>query len=126
LWRRCGIGIDLLPAGGAKGQKQPQRDRRGTERDQRTDEEGRIEAEAAGDQAERRTAEAERHIEKDGVGAHGEAAALRRRAAHGFDAEAGINERIAEAGERGSGRGRSAAGCEPDHRKAGRFDQHAE
>ena len=50
------------------------------------------------DKAERRTTKANRHIEKDSVGAHGEAAALRWRAADRFNPKTGINERIAKTG----------------------------
>jgi hypothetical protein len=42
---------------------------------------------------------------------------LRRRAANGFDAERGIDERIAETGEDGADRGEDCAGCEPDQRE---------
>jgi hypothetical protein len=45
-----------------------------------------------GDQAERRTAKTERYVEKDRVGAHGNAAALRWGAAYSFDAEPRIHQ----------------------------------
>jgi 4-oxalocrotonate tautomerase len=49
--------------------EETQRDRGGSECDQCVDKKRRIEAKPAGDQAECRTAKAERHIEKDCVGA---------------------------------------------------------
>jgi hypothetical protein len=101
-------------------EKETKRDPRGSQRDQRTDEERRIEAKPAGYQSQGRTAETERHIQKDSVSAHGEAAALRRHAAHCFNPEAGIDQRVAEAGERGPGCGQSPTGCGPNQREAGR------
>jgi hypothetical protein len=44
----------------------------------------------------------------------------------GFNAEAGINQRIAEASESGSGRRQCAPGRQPDEREAGRLDDYAD
>lgn len=74
------------------------------------------------DKAERRTTKANRHIEKDSVGAHGEAAALRWRAADRFNPKTGINERIAKTGQRGAHRCGDGSRREPQQRKAKRFN----
>ncbi len=42
-----------------------------------------------------------RHVKEDGVGSHRETAALGRSAAHGFHTEARLDERVAEARQRG-------------------------
>src|SRR5207249_5698326 len=79
----------------------------------------------ASDQAHCRDAESERHVEKDGVGSHGKAAALRRHATDGLNAEAGVDQRVTEAGECSASRGQSTPRRQPDERQAGRFDQYA-
>ena len=77
-----------------------------------------------GEKAKSRRAEAKRHIEKRGVGSHGESAALRRRGADGFDAQCRIDQRVTEAGERSSGERENQRRRKPYQRKSGRLDQH--
>src|SRR2546422_3848402 len=57
---------------------QPPCDHSGAEHDQRADKKHGTEVSNAGDQSERRTGESESHVEKSGIGAHGEASAVRR------------------------------------------------
>ena len=83
--------------------KKSRRDTGGTEGGDHAGAERRAETGIIGEEAERRRAEAERHVEKRGVGAHREPAALRRHEADRFNPEPGINERVAEPGQRGSG-----------------------
>ena len=82
--------------------KQPGGDPGRAEDDDGAGKEHRAQPLPPGEQPERGAAEPKRHVKKDRVGAHREAPALRRSAAHGFNAKAGIDERITEAGERGA------------------------
>src|SRR6185437_5501309 len=86
------------PTDGVVGQrrciKQPRSHSPRAERGHGADQEDGTEAGRTCDQAQRRRAETQGNIEEGGVGAHGEAAALWRRAAHSFNAEAGVNQRI--------------------------------
>jgi hypothetical protein len=84
--------------------KQPSGDYGCAEHDDGADKEHRSQPSPTRDQPQRGAAEPKRHVKKDRVGAHCEAPALRRSAAHGFNAEARIDERIADAGERGTSR----------------------
>ena len=72
--------------------KQPGGDPGRAEDDDGAGKEHRAQSLPPGEQPERGAAEPKRHVKKDRVGAHREAAALRRCAAHGFNAKAGIDE----------------------------------
>ena len=72
--------------------KQPGGDHRRAEHDDGAGKEHRAQSGPPGEQPQRGAAEPKRHVEKDRVGAHGEAAALRRGAAHGFNAQARIDQ----------------------------------
>ena len=85
----------------------------------------RSDAAGIGQQAGQRAGDAQRHVQERDVGAHCQAAGLRRRAAHGFHAEAGEGQRVAEAGERGADVGHDGRVRAPDQQLAGRFDDHA-
>ena len=62
------------------------------EHDDGAGKEHRAQSRPPGEQPERGAAEPKRHVKKDGVGAHREAAALRRGAVHSFNAKARIDE----------------------------------
>src|SRR5262249_49195266 len=106
--------------------KQRGSDECGAEHRYRARKKHRFQSDDSRDQPERGAAQSERHVEKNGVGAHGEAPALRRSAPHRLNAEPGIDQRIAEPGERGPGGGYGATGGKPDEREASRFNDHAE
>src|SRR5215470_5904287 len=98
----CGIAFSFASAGRTKRRtKQRGSDECGAEHRYRARKKHRFQSDDSRDQPERGAAQSERHVEKNGVGAHGEAPALRRSAPHRFNAEPGIDQRIAEPGERG-------------------------
>src|SRR4051812_9390405 len=66
------------------------------------------------EQTENRGTEPERHVQKCRVSAHREPSTLRWCAPNRFDAKTGINERVAESGQCGSGQGQRKRGREPD------------
>jgi len=80
--------------------QEPHCDNRGAQHDQRADKEHRAQAGPAGDQTQRRVGESQRQVEKSGVSSHGQPAALRWRAVDRFHSKAGVNQWVAEAGDR--------------------------
>jgi len=102
------------------------RDTRRAQGGQHARPERRAQPRMVGQQAERWRAEPERHVEEGGIGPHGEPAIFRRHQPDGFDPEAGIDQRIAEPGERRSGQRQRQPGREPDQRETRGFDQHAD
>src|SRR6516165_7885190 len=84
--------ISYLVFGLWPGVQQPSSDHRPTEGEDCTGEEHRTYARPPGEQSQHGAAEPKREVEKDGVSAHCQAAALRRAPPHGFDAEARIDE----------------------------------
>jgi len=117
--------ISYLVFGLWPGVQQPSSDHRPTEGEDCTGEEHRTYARPPGEQSQHGAAEPKREVEKDGVSAHCQAAALRRAPPHGFDAEARIDEGIAKTGKRRAQGSKRRIGGVPDQRQAGRFDKHA-
>ncbi len=101
--------------------QEPERDDRCAEHQKGTGEEHGAQSGPAADQSQGRTAETKRDIEEGRIGAHGKAAALRRRAADCLDAKAGIDKRKTAAREKSTDDGDDLVGRKPDQREAGGF-----
>ena len=78
------------------------RDCRRAKRGQRARAENAAQTGMIGKKPKSRRTEAKRDIEKRAVSTHGEPAVLRRRSPDGFDAKAGIDQRVTEASETGA------------------------
>lgn len=101
--------------------EKPDPDRNGEESEQGRDQKDGPDAGGVGDQPEHRRQDAERQIEEGGIDAHSEPARSGRRARHRLHAEARIDERITEAGERGPGEAEPGDG---EGRPDNRHDEH--
>ena len=78
-----------------------------------------------GKPSERWAGDPQREIEKRRVCAHGDAAALGRRQADRFNAEAGVHKRVAQSGERHADERPRKSRRSPDQDETGGLDQHA-
>src|SRR5512138_1101775 len=92
---------------------EPQRDSGSAKNDQRAREKHGAYACAPGDPSQRRVRDSQREIEKRSEGSHRKAPTLRRHVTDRFYAEAGIDERVAEASERGADEHQRGGGGEP-------------
>lgn len=104
----------------------PPSDQRSAQHGRRTDQKQSVQLRTGRDQSESGTGEALGEIEERGVGTHGETPALRRHAADRFNAESGIHQREAEAGERCACERHLGTDGQPDQRLADGLDGSAD